>query len=99
MDLEIWLPGVLTILIGISGWKFPHLINIFTKEEKEKMDLKGTGKLFRNIFVPMGVLQIGIAYFSHKDENPFLAVLASIFIILIAIFVFAAKAEKYKNKR
>ncbi len=94
MDLENWLPGVLTILIGISGWKFPHLINIFTKEEKEKMDLKGT-----NIFVPMGVLQIGIAYFSHKDENPFLAVLASIFIILIAIFVFAAKAEKYKNKR
>ncbi|MDO5665954.1 MAG: DUF3784 domain-containing protein [Bacteroidia bacterium] len=99
MDLTIWLPGVLLIILGVLGWKSPHFINIFSKEEKESMDLAGVGKLFRNIFVTIGVLQIVVAYFFHQTSLPLMAGAALLFFVLIGVFVFAFKAEKYKNKK
>ena len=95
MELAVWLPGVLLIIFGILGWKSPHLINIFSKEEKEKMDLKGVGKLFRNIFVSIGIIQIVTAYFLYRANKPFTSGIAFLFFILIGVFAF--KAEKYKK--
>lgn len=98
MDLIIWLPSVIIFLIGLLGWKYPCFINIFPKEDKAKMDLPAVGKLFRNIFLATAVLYTFTAYFLQKAGMPFLSGIALFFSILIAAFIFAARAEKYKNK-
>lgn len=94
MELSILLPGIVVMLIGLLGWRFPKCINIFSKEEKMLMHLKGVGKLFRNIFVIAGAMIIVTAYLFPKT-----GVFAILFFTLITIFVFAYKAEKYKNKK
>lgn len=99
MELAGWISGVLLIVFGILGWKSPHLINIFSKEEKEKIDLKGVGKLFRNIFIPIGIIQIAATYFFHRANMLLMSGVMLLFLVLIGIFVFALKAEKFKNKK
>lgn len=94
MELAVWIPGVVVIVVGILGCKYPQCINMFSKEDKMKMDLVGVGKLFRNVFVTIGILLILAASFFPKSFMPLIAV-----FIPVGIFVFAAKAEKYKNRK
>lgn len=99
MELSTWLPGIIIVLIGFSGWKFPKLINIFSKEDKETMNLKEVGNLYRNIFVTIGVLFIVTSYFLQKANMPLMSGIVLMVLILVGVFVFAAKAEKYKKKK
>lgn len=99
MDLTYYTLGIIIIIVGLLMWGQPRLINIFSQQEKEKMNLAGVGKLARNIFVVAGILQLVATFFLQKAGVPKMSSVVFLFLVFISLLIFAAKAEKYKNKK
>jgi hypothetical protein len=95
--------AILFIILGIliKYGKMYFLIagyNTMSKEEKEKIDIKGIATIFRNVMFGMALTIITGYFIANKFENPNIENIAFFGAILIGIpyLLIKSNSKKYK---
>lgn len=72
--------------------------NTMSKEEKEKVDVKGIATVFRNVMFGMALIILIGYFFAKKFENPNIEIVTFFGAILIGVpyLLIKSNSKKYK---
>lgn len=101
MIMTSWLIGGILIVCGFLAKAFPNLIagyNTMSKEQKEKVDIKGLSSFMRNSLITIGLVVIGSYYLLGwvglgAQEH----VLVTIALTMIGAVIIVIFAQRYDH--
>lgn len=99
MDYSDYIVGILLISVGLLVAKYPGMLNVMTKEQKQKTDMDAVGRMARRWLLGMGLCQIVGTFLIIKFGSVELNGLFNLFLVVIGSIGIAAKTQSRKYRK
>lgn len=91
--------GIIFIITGLVVAKYPGMLNVMTKEQRQRTDMNAVGRMACKWLLGMGLCQIVGTFFIMKFELSLLNGLFDILLVMIGSILIGAKAQSRKYRK